>query len=168
MADNFSLMSAALHLVTPEERTWIEKYLPLVKCDADDETGSLLIELKQEAEALGMLDAWDEVQECWKQDLRCPECDFEKYRDGESKQPLWLLWIHSEDGYGSLSGLMNLIVIWMRKFQVKEPFKLQWADICSKPRLDEFGGGAVVITTQGIFWMNTAEWVDKKIKELKA
>lgn len=44
---------------------------------------------------------------------------------------------------------------------------LQWADICSKPRPDEFGGGAVVFSRHGEKWMTTYDWAGKMYRDLK-
>ena len=33
-----------------------------------------------------------------------------------------------------------------------------WAETCSKPRTDEFGGGACVVNKLGAHWMHTHEW----------
>lgn len=166
MADNYTLLSAALHVDTPEQKAWIEKYLPLIE-QADDELfNPLLEELKREAEVLDLLGAWDEVNECVYQGMNGPECSIDDCDDDESKH---FLWIRSEDNYGSLEGLANLILIWMHKFKITKPFGMQWADTCSKPRLDEFGGGAVLITTNGnsgIYWMSTSQWLDEQAENL--
>ena len=40
-----------------------------------------------------------------------------------------------------------------------KPFGFQWADTCSKARLDAFGGGAVLISKEGTEWMSTDAWL---------
>ena len=38
---------------------------------------------------------------------------------------------------------------------------IEWANDCSKPRIDGFGGGAVVISRLGIDYINTNVWVQQ-------
>lgn len=39
----------------------------------------------------------------------------------------------------------------------------EWANTCSKSRLDAYGGGAVVVTRETTEWMSTAAWLSEKI-----
>jgi hypothetical protein len=49
---------------------------------------------------------------------------------------------------------------------VDQAVAFQWADICSKPRPDEFGGGAVVFSRNGEKWMNSYQWAEKMVTAL--
>ena len=43
----------------------------------------------------------------------------------------------------------------VEKLKIDEPFYCSWAYTCSKPRIDEFGGGAFVIQRgKKTFWVN--------------
>lgn len=92
--------------------------------------------------------------------------------EGESRDIGFILYIPPEEG-GS--------VLWMRDDETGEPVHVirfallcaetfdlkglwgfQWADTCSKPRLDAYGGGAHVIDLakrQSLAWTNTGEWL---------
>lgn len=37
-----------------------------------------------------------------------------------------------------------------------------WAETCSKPRLDNFGGGACFITAEKIEWNSAAGWIEEQ------
>ena len=43
-----------------------------------------------------------------------------------------------------------------------------WANTCSAMRVDEFDGGAVVITKEGADYLSPVRWIDAKIAEITA
>lgn len=169
MADYFMQMSAALAINSDEQKAWLKKYLPLTVCDEDlcdpdeDPEVPLLEELKREAEVLDCLEAWDSIREAYYQDLAGPEWYIEK--DGDDGKPY--VWFHADEGVGSLEHLAEFIRMFLRKFDIKEPWSLTWSETCSKPRLDAFGGGAVVVSKDAVKWLNTGSWVNDTIKNLE-
>lgn len=42
------------------------------------------------------------------------------------------------------------------------PFGFEWANTCSKPQLDAFGGGAVWITKYGFQFVSTNNWLEER------
>ena len=44
---------------------------------------------------------------------------------------------------------------------------VEWANTCSKPRLDGFGGGAAVMAGGKVFSINTSAWIQHTVKKLK-
>jgi hypothetical protein len=56
-------------------------------------------------------------------------------------------WFHSDES-GDPEQLALFIHHLIEKFDLP-PFGFDWAFTCSKPRIDEFGGGAVWITKEG-------------------
>jgi hypothetical protein len=70
-------------------------------------------------------------------------------------------WFHSF-GYqqSSVNALSELLHRFLIKFDRDDVVILQWANTCSKPRVDAFGGGAAVISRLGIHFINTAVWAD--------
>ena len=160
MADNFELMSSALPIDSKEEKEWLEKYLRIVTCDEttyhDGYVTCLELEhLKEEVKALGGLDgAIDQIKYNWEEEMSCPDVSF---IDKDTK-----LWIKSEDGFCTLDSLACLIQIFLKKFN-KGPFGMGWAGACSKPRIGEFGGAAVVIFQHKIEWWSTWDWVEQMI-----
>lgn len=85
-----------------------------------------------------------------------PPCEFE--RDGSG------VWVHSEDG-GDLEALVNVICSFQEKFSIGDPWSLAWAETCSRPRVGEFGGGAIVVYKGEAEWINTWDWCEEKKKE---
>lgn len=59
-----------------------------------------------------------------------------------------------------------IIQAYLAKFDPNGIVTFQWATICDRPHVGEFGGGACVVTAEETFWFNTAEFVANKLKEL--
>jgi hypothetical protein len=51
-------------------------------------------------------------------------------------------WIYTEES-GDVERIADLVADYQTAFDLTEPWILEWADTCSKPRLEEFTGGAV-------------------------
>ncbi|WP_323006420.1 hypothetical protein [Pseudorhodobacter sp.] len=72
-----------------------------------------------------------------------------------------VLWIHDEDS-GDVEGVIAFVLRLAEDLGLTGLWGFEYANTCSRPRLDAFGGGAHVIdlgarTTIG--WTNTNEWL---------
>ena len=76
------------------------------------------------------------------------------------------LWLYSETT-ANLDHLDAFLISFLRKFRPDEIITYTYADTCSKPRVDAFGGGAVVITADGCHYMHTHQWLERKLYELR-
>lgn len=76
------------------------------------------------------------------------------------------LWIYAEES-GDLEQTVDLVQQYLQKFDPDYAWTMTWASWCGKPRIGEFGGGAVVVTATEQRWMNTWDWVENKLKEMK-
>lgn len=76
-------------------------------------------------------------------------------------------WIHSPDGCENIDHVADFIQQFLKEFRPKEAWSMEWSNDCSKPRLDAFGGGALVVTAKKIHWMSTSDWVSKTMEKLK-
>lgn len=76
------------------------------------------------------------------------------------------IWIRS-DGSGDPGYAADLVQQLLCRFGLDEPVSFRWAETCSAMRVDEFGGGAAVITRNDIIWLDTATWVQQTINNLK-
>lgn len=72
------------------------------------------------------------------------------------------LWIHDDGGEGHLECLIPFVSSYLKKFDPKGSFKVEWAETCGSPRAGEFGGGAVIITATEIYSMSTGRWVQEQ------
>jgi hypothetical protein len=77
------------------------------------------------------------------------------------------LYIYHED-WGNIEFTASVLALAQKQFGIDDPWSIQWADWCDKPRPGEFGGGAVVIYKGEATYHNSDQWVHDKIKELTA
>ena len=89
-----------------------------------------------------------------------PSCTFLTEQGDESKT----LWIHDPIGGSDLEVLAELLQDFLQTFRPSEYIAFSWADTCSMPRTDSFGGGAVFITAENIVWVDTHDWIAKQIE----
>lgn len=68
------------------------------------------------------------------------------------------LWVYAGE-FAELDQLADIIQRFLRRFQPDGCFGLTWAETCSKPRVGEFGGGAVFVTAKSVKWMSTGEFI---------
>ena len=55
------------------------------------------------------------------------------------------IWIRDEDGVPNTDLLIRLVELAVEKMDLQSPVSFQWANTCSRPLLDGFGGGIAVI-----------------------
>ena len=71
------------------------------------------------------------------------------------------LWLHAEE-YGEVDRVADLVQKFLKQFRPQECWSLGYAVSCSKPRVGEFGGGAVFVTARGVSWDSTDCFLEKK------
>ena len=76
------------------------------------------------------------------------------------------VWIYAEESE-DIEAAIKLVQILQNYFNDDSPFILTWADWCSKPRLDEFGGGGAVITKNNYKFMCAHEWCSKEAEKTR-
>lgn len=94
------------------------------------------------------------------------ENDFPLFDAEYSFDPDGTLWLHDSEGC-NLDNLALFVQEFIKQFRPKAIFGFEWSNDCSKPRLDAYGGGAVVITASHIYWINTSSWISKTIKQIE-
>jgi hypothetical protein len=71
------------------------------------------------------------------------------------------LWIR-DDVSGDPELVIEFVLLCAEEFALKGLWGFAWADMCSSPRLDAFGGGAHVVDLgcrNSFAWVNTNEWM---------
>ena len=91
--------------------------------------------------------------------LQCPDCEFEE--DGKD------VWVYSEDS-ADIGALADVVAAFQLRFNIDKPWTLSWANTCSKPRLNNFGGGGLVIYKGKVHWMDTWDWCTAEVRRLQA
>lgn len=76
-------------------------------------------------------------------------------------------WLHTED-VGGTDFAAALIQAFLRRFNKTDVIGFEFAHDCSKPRLDAYGGGAMVITAQVTRWMTTYEWMQDTLRSFQS
>jgi hypothetical protein len=77
------------------------------------------------------------------------------------------MWLYAEEG-AELDLVAHLVQKFLRKFRPKECWSLTYATTCSKPRVGEFGGGAVFVTAAEIKYENAYGFIDQQRTEFAA
>ncbi|MBX3583250.1 MAG: hypothetical protein KF810_15275 [Rhizobiaceae bacterium] len=79
----------------------------------------------------------------------------------DSERSATTLWIRDED-HGDPEHVITFVRRCAEVFNLDGLWGFQWADTCSRPRLDGFGGGAHVVdlaTGQSFDWNETSTWL---------
>ena len=86
-------------------------------------------------------------------------CEVEKQPEGFD------LWVYSDDEC-DLEELVRIVCDHQLVNESDKPWSMEYAVTCSRPRLDEFGGGAVICHRGEAEWMSTASFVMQKMQEI--
>src|SRR5208283_5389418 len=133
MADYFTQFSFVIP-VTPEQGDWFAQVHALA---------TELIEHAEDGEARQNIQG--------PQDLVSAVLDLAGKRDGfpcievAHDEKAGTVWVGSEDS-GDVDYTVDLVSAFLKRFGLDLVVGFEWANTCSKPRLDAFGGGAVVIS----------------------
>ena len=155
MANNYLQFSFAIALNNEGEREWVESLLS---------TASVADELWDLEENISEFDKerMDLFREVFPEFPDTCSLDFDFKINGNNE-----LWIYAEDGMGNPALAADFIQHYLKVFDPKAHVSFEFAETCSKPRIDEFGGGAVIITAENQYWMSTGSWIQDKLEELK-
>jgi hypothetical protein len=148
MANNYLQFSEQIESITPQQKKWITDYLRNPEDDPNY------------AQADGKID-WD----AWAIDHRGVDADDWPGFDYSFDDKDNTLWLHGDE-YGNIDHLQIFIQAYFKKFRPKGLFKLTYAETCSKPRLGEFGGGALVVTADQAIWWGAHAWVSEQLAKL--
>jgi hypothetical protein len=85
---------------------------------------------------------------------------FDTEADGNELEPA--LWIHSEDG--GIDAVCDFLQHLLQKFHPQGCVAFEWANDCSQPRTDAYGGGAAFITADSIQQMGTWNWIAEQTR----
>jgi hypothetical protein len=76
------------------------------------------------------------------------------------------LWIRDECS-GDPERVIKFVLLCAEEFDLKGLWGFEYANTCSKPRLDAFGGGAHIIdlgARKSIGWTSTNEWLSRALE----
>jgi hypothetical protein len=136
--------STAIALRSEEERSWAEQAVELLARYDEGE-----IEVDDEGRVPEGIDP----------DRILPECEYLGFQAEVEEAGLW---IYAEE-VGTPEFVVPLVQAYLRRFDPQGCHGFEWANTCSKMRIDEFGGGAVFITADEARWMASNRSVAEQI-----
>ena len=66
------------------------------------------------------------------------------------------VWVRGDDG-GGIDNAVNLIQRYLEDLGIEGGVYVSWSETCSKPRYNEFAGGAAVITKDAVLWIHSLD-----------
>jgi hypothetical protein len=137
MADYFTKFSFAIP-VTPEQGNWLAQVHTLATALIEHAEGGEAREHNEGppdvvSAALGLAEQRD--------GFPCIQVTHDEEKG--------MVWVRSEDS-GDVEYTADLAQAFLKRFDLDRVVSFQWANTCSKPRLDAFGGGGVVISRRNV------------------
>jgi hypothetical protein len=162
MADNYCEFSELLQGLTEPEKNWWDTQLETIEVyagveyDEDDVPAQLQVERKDaEYHGVRILRNWPGATKGYEEDLGCL---YEWTADGD-------LWLHSENC--NTDKIAYFMQQFLKTHRPDDCWSTTLAEYCSKPRLGEFGGGAIFVTAEEIKWVDTSEFISRCQTEFK-
>lgn len=103
------------------------------------------------------------LDDAWDRSVELEDYDPPLNNDWEFIYKENCIWFHSEESFNVDSASL-VVQRFLKECRPNGVVGFTWAETCSKPRLDEFGGGACCITANEITFMNTHQWLDEHMK----
>ena len=118
------------------------QFSTLIKCENEEQQRQLLADIRNEDSDDG------------------PACQANP--DSNSNHNVWV-W---SDDEANIEELVRIVCDFQLAFDIQEHWSMEYAVTCSRPRLDEFGGGAVVCYRGEAQWMSSASFVMVTVQKL--
>ena len=105
-------------------------------------------------------DFWEGWQILRDRDIEAnPDREFEAYNFTVELQETGSLWVHSDES-GDPFQAADFIQEYLRYLGViKGGVFFSWAETCSKPRINEFGGGCFIVTAFEQHWQGSRDLI---------
>jgi hypothetical protein len=144
VADYFMSFSTEIPDLTPAEIVWIEQ--DLARQNTGDMDEAEIAALRERTGLAGLDGRWLAFQ-------------WENTDDG--------LWLHADD-YFDVDHVRSFVQRFIQECRPAYIFQMTWADTCSNPRLDSFGGGWLVVSRDTWLSSHTANVVAAAAARLRA
>jgi hypothetical protein len=73
------------------------------------------------------------------------------------------LWLHADEA-GEPEQVASFLRAYLAKFNPTGSLWFSWAYTCSKMRVNEFGGGAIVVTANRVTFLDVQDWATRRAK----
>ena len=159
MANNWLMFSGSLDVETPEEKAWLEEQLEFPSEVALEANTAMLNAPRFLREYGDHPEIHDSVGLVPEDGCAGFEWSWHQGEDGTN----YFLWFHTDES-GNPEAVAYLVHLFLAKFHPDRCWSLAFAVGCDKPRIDEFGGGALFVTAKDIQWVSTYAWIEEKRK----
>ncbi len=161
MANQYLEFSEVLPNLTAEEETWLKEQLETIHVFGDKEYTEDMLPKEFDAEKSDWsgVRAWYDMEEQPDSPIDHGFC-YEFHDDDPEENWGRHLWFYTEEwGYPEL--VAHLVQKFLRQFRAGDCWSLSYAVTCSKPRVSEFGGGAVFVTANDIQYFSDGDFREK-------
>jgi hypothetical protein len=145
MANNYTQFSFAFNVKGLKAKAWIDQMINKLVNASNNETA--------DEEILELFPDWEDYQDVGFRTEMVP---------APGKKTQFELCVFAEES-GNVDHAANFVKAILFRFDPKGKVGFQWADTCDKPRPNEFGGGAIVVTATSKKFMNTYQWLEKEM-----
>jgi hypothetical protein len=76
-----------------------------------------------------------------------------------------VLWFHGYEGFSD--EISDMFQAFLKEHRPDGYIAFEWANTCTKDRLDAFSGGACFVTAEKVEWNGTSNFIAEKTKEFK-
>lgn len=121
---------------------------------------SAVLKLSNEREKKWCEDRFKKWEEIENEDSGCIGPDFQYVIKDDS------LWMYTEES-GNVDEVAGFVQIFLREFHPTGYWCMEWSNTCNKLRSDGFGGGAVFVTAEVISSLNSYQWLESQIEQVK-
>ena len=155
MADNFVESSFVIEILSPEELAWWKK-----KGEQDTHPYKEWELIENDTQVWFHEDTYFDGEEA-----AAVSQSFRK--EWELIENDTQVWFHEDTNF-DVEEAAAVIQSFLKECRPKGSCGFSWALSCSKPRLDEFGGGACFVTAQKVWWHSYNDWLQDKYRQAGA
>ena len=168
MADNYLNFSEVIPQLSEQEAQWLQDQLQVVYVFGDREYAESEVPEDldpHKADWIGCR-AYRDLPGCEPDDAE--NVGFEYEFSGDDKDEDWgrYVWLYAEE-WADLERVAHLVQKFLEQFRPEGCWSLSWATTCSKPRVGEFGGGALFVTAEDVTWQNAYDFIEDQKRAVK-
>ncbi len=163
MANNYLQFSTELQLNSPEEAAYWNNALTIIPSlfenfhlgnDTPEKRQKLLDQISVQFGVLLSEDLFDDCILGFSHEISCT---------GEGSSFEAGIWFYAEE-CGSLEFLGTMVQAFFKKFRPDGFFSCSYAETCSKMRVYEFSGGAIVVTADEVRFHHVSDFIRREEK----
>jgi hypothetical protein len=162
MADNYQEFSEVIPNLSKEEAAWLKDQLEIIVVfDGEEFTDDALPENRSsdEADWIGCRALRD--MEDYESGAGADAGFQYEFRDSDDETLGRHLWVYAHD-WGYVDNVAHLVRKFLKQFRPDDCWSLTWSETCSKPRVGQFGGGAVFVTASDVAWGGSCDFVEQQ------